>query len=293
MHKKVLKEIDAYTRAVLDSFYIDLKSDNTPATTFRTYQSALEYFFGTIEIPLDRLKSEDVFKWLVKCVWHLKPRTIEKYISILSRFNNYCLINENIESIFIKRRWRPRIPKSLPKFLDSSEEARVKLEALKSSSVVRALLLFLLSTGCRCSEAISLNIDDVNFEKRTAKVFGKGRKEREVNFNTECCIVLQEYLRKRNIESSALFCKENGERMTYNDAYRTIVKLGEKSNLTLRFTPHCCRHTFATRMLSRGASIFLIAKLLGHDDLNKTQIYARIPTSDLKLQYKQRMGWLY
>lgn len=290
--RKEKHQIDKNTKMVLDEFYTDLRLENRSEVTIQGYKWKLEYFFGTIAFTLNQLQICNVFDWLKNNVWGLKATSIDSYVSVLSKFFNYCLDNEYIDKILIKHRWRPKIPKPLPKYLDSNETAKVKIQAEKSSILERILLLFLLATGCRCSEATGLNRDKLNIEDRTAWVFGKGGKWRHVDFSIECSIVLQDYLRQRNDDNPALFVKKNGERLKNKDAYRIIVKLGQLSNLPSRFTPHCCRHTFATFMLSKGASLLLIAQCLGHEDLNKTNIYARVPTADLISCYNKKMGWI-
>lgn len=289
--RKEKHKIDDETKTVLNEFYVALKVENCTAVTIQGYKWKLEYFFGTIAFTLNQLQMCNVLDWLKNNVWGLKPTTIDSYVSVLSKFFNYCLDNGYISKVLVKQRWRPKIPKPLPKYLDSYEIAKVKIQAEKLLILERTLLVFLLATGCRCSEAIGLNRDKVNIENRTAMVFGKGRKWREIDFSIDCSIVLQEYLCQRNDENPALFVK-NGERLKNKDAYRIIVKIGQLSNLSSRFTPHCCRHTFATSMLSKGASLLLIAQCLGHEDLNKTNIYARIPTSDLISSYNKKMGWI-
>lgn len=82
-----------------------------------------------------------------------------------------------MDTIVIKKRWRPKIPQSLPKYLNEHEYARVKLATEQLSIRDRALVLFLLSSGCRRFEVSQLTIQDVDLERRTAKVIGKGKKD--------------------------------------------------------------------------------------------------------------------
>lgn len=99
----------------------------------------------------------------------------------------------------MKKRWRPKVPKSLPKFLDEFEYARVKQFAEQLPIRDRALILFLFSTGCRVSEASNLNIEDIDLVTRTVNVLGKGKKIRSIFFSQECSLVLRKYLDIRSM----------------------------------------------------------------------------------------------
>lgn len=155
--RKEKHKIDDDTKMVLVEFYTTLKVDNYSAVTIQGYKWKLEYFFGTIAFTLNQLQMCNVLEWLKNNVWGLKPTTIDSYVSVLSKFFNYCLENGYIDKVLVKQRWKPKIPKPLPKYLDSNETAKVKIQAEKSLILERVLLVFLLTTGCRCSEATGLN----------------------------------------------------------------------------------------------------------------------------------------
>jgi integrase/recombinase XerD len=196
-----------------------------------------------------------------------------------------------MENVVMKKRWRPKIPKSLPKYLDEYEYARVKRNAEELPIRDRALILFLFSSGCRVSEMSNLNIQDVDFKKRTAEVIGKGKKIRHIHISEECSLVLNDYLQTRSSDpTEPLFMNKFGQRLLVGGIQHLLKKLGNKAGLKQTFHPHCCRHTFATNMLARGADLQFIADEMGHSDLNTTRIYARIPTEDMILKYQNIMG---
>lgn len=216
---------------------------------------------------------------------------MDLFLAALSSFFQFCLAEEHMEHVVIKKRWRPKIPQSLPKFLDEAEYAQVKLTAETLSLRDRSLILFLFTSGCRSSEASSLNIQDVNLEKRTATVTGKGKKIRNVHFSEECLLILKDYLGTRTGNpSEPLFMNKFGRRLLADGIYEIVKKLGKKAGLVQSFHPHCCRHSFATNMLARGATLEFIADELGHTDLNTTRVYARIPTEEMILAYQNKMG---
>lgn len=283
--------IDASSKQILNEYLQSLKLENKAIATIVKYRRILEKFLSKCTIPLENLTSNDVREWLDEFSVGKKPKTVDLVLAALSSFFYYCLDEEYMEIAVMKKRWRPKIPQTLPKYLDEFEYARVKRTAEHLPVRDRALVLFLFSSGCRVSEASNLNIHDVNIEKRTAEVIGKGKKIRHIHFSEECALVLNKYIKTRSSDpSEPLFKNKFGQRLLKGGIQQVLKKLGKKAGLMQSFHPHCCRHTFATRMLARGADLQFIADEMGHSDLNTTRIYARIPTEDMISKYQNIMG---
>jgi len=289
--ESTIETIPKQTRLVLNEYLLSLKLANRAEGTVTKYRWVLERFFSECTVPLNQITSDHILTWLNEFSSGKKEKTIDFSLSTLSSFFNFCLAEDYIEFPVIKKRWRPKIPQSLPKYLTEQEYARVKLAAEELSLRDRAIVLFLFSTGCRRSEMMNLNVEDVNLGRRTAKVKGKGKKIRYIHFSIECAIVLKDYLRTRSGNpSEPLFLNKFGERLKETGIYGVTRKLGKKAGLKQSLHPHCFRHTFATTMLSKGAELEFIADEMGHANLNTTRIYARIPTEDMILAYQNKMG---
>ena len=283
--------ISSQTKTILNEYLLSLKLTNKAEATITKYRQVLERFFNECTISLGDLTSDDVLHWLQKFSEGKKPGTIDVIISILSSFFQFCLAEEYLEKVIIKKRWRQKIHRPLPKYLTEQEYVRVKLAAEKLSLRDRFLILFLFSSGCRRSEAAQLNIEDIQLEKRTVAVKGKGKKIRNIHFSEECALVLKDYLQTRSgKKEEPLFLNRFGQRLSGNGIYVVTTKVGKLAGLTQSLHPHSLRHTFATYMLARGATIEFIADELGHSDLDTTRVYARIPTEDLRLLYQNIMG---
>jgi len=239
---------------------------------------------------LSQLNSIDGLK--VVCSTTEKEKTINLFISVLSGFFKFSLEEEYIEKVLVKHRWRPKIPSSIPKYLDSYEQARIKIISESMSTRNRAIVEFLFSSGCRRSEVASLNIEDIDLDNRTATVIGKGRKIREVYFSDECAILLKEYLREHKGENPALFINCFGNRLTGEGIYKITTKLGIKAGLPYKFNPHRTRHSYGYNMMTKGADIQFIGDSLGHSDLNTTRVYTKIPSQDIRDEYDKKMGWI-
>lgn len=279
------------TRTILNEYLLSLKLENKAVATIIKYREILERFLRECKIPIEDLVSDDVRTWLDEYSVGKKPRTVDLTLAALSSFFTYCLDEEYMQHSVLKKRWKPKIPKSLPKYLDEYEHARVKRIAEQLPARDRALILFLFSSGCRVSEVSNLNIQDIKLKKRTAEVIGKGKKIRHVHYSEECALVLDGYLQTRTGRpTEPLFKNKFGNRLLVGGIQQVLKKAGVKAGLKQSFHPHNCRHTFATNMLARGADLQFIADEMGHSDLNTTRIYARIPTEDMKLKYQNIMG---
>lgn len=275
---------------ILNEFLLSYKLANKAEATIRKYKSYLERFLSECTKPIEQLTSDDVFKWFNEFSIGKKEKTLDLVLSSLSSFFKFCIAEEYMEQMVTKKRWRPRIPESLPKYLTEQEYAHVKRIAEQLSLRDRALILFLFSSGCRRSEVAQLTIQDVAIDRRTVEVKGKGKKIRHVHFSEECALVLKDYLETRTIQpTDPLFVNKFGNALQGTGIYQVTKKLGIESGLKQTLHPHSCRHTFATNLLAKGAKLDFIADEMGHADLNTTRVYARIPSEDLITAYKNIM----
>jgi len=181
----------------------------------------------------------------------------------------------------------PKLRKSLPKYLTMTQ-ASALLQAVSGQNSKRdyAILMLFLNCGIRRSELVGLNVSDV-YEDRI-RVVGKGNKERIVYFGTACHKAIEAYMveRKQTVltDNRALFGSRNGNRISVSAVHRLVEKALLKAGLdATQFSPHKLRHTAATMMLSGGVDVKTVQEVLGHENLNTTQIYTHIESTELKL----------
>ena len=181
----------------------------------------------------------------------------------------------------------PKIRKSLPKYLTLEESASL-LKAVSGQNEKRdyAILMLFLNCGIRRSELVNLNISDV-YEDRI-RVVGKGNKERFVYFGSACRKAIDAYLVERNkkilTDNRALFGSRNGNRISTDAVHRLVKKALLQAGLdSTQFSAHKLRHTAATMMLSGGVDVKTVQEVLGHENLNTTQIYTHIENTELKI----------
>lgn len=176
----------------------------------------------------------------------------------------------------------PRPPRREVIYLEADELDRF-IEAIRlrtwsgsprlSSYCFRALVEVLLATGMRISEALSLNRDSINTEKREAVIIGKGNEQRTVFFTERALQWLFRYTDLRNDSSTPLFATTAGGRLSINTVEHVFRRVGRWAGLDKRVTPHMLRHTMATNLLRNGCPIGYIKELLGHHQLETTCRY--------------------
>ncbi len=181
----------------------------------------------------------------------------------------------------------PKLRKSLPKYL-TIEQSSALLRSVSGQNQVRdyAILMLFLNCGIRRSELVGLNITDV-YEDRI-RVVGKGNKERFVYFGTPCRKAIDAYMVERNekvlTDNRALFGSRNGNRISVTAVHRLVEKALKQAGLdSTQFSAHKLRHTAATMMLSGGVDVKTVQEVLGHENLNTTQIYTHIENTELKI----------
>lgn len=184
----------------------------------------------------------------------------------------------------------PKLRKSLPKYL-TLEQSAALLKAVSGPNEKRdyAILMLFLNCGIRRSELVGLNLTDV-YEDRI-RVIGKGNKERFVYFGTACRKAIDAYLVERNektlTDNRALFGSRDSNRISVTAVHRLVKKALLQAGLdSTQFSAHKLRHTAATMMLSGGVDVKTVQEVLGHENLNTTQIYTHIENTELKIAAK-------
>ena len=185
-----------------------------------------------------------------------------------------------------------RLPKSL-----SVDEVLALLEAAGGDSEAdspltlrnRALLELLYSTGARISEAVGLDLDDVDTEARSVLLRGKGGKHRLVPIGRPAVSALDAYLvrgrpdlLRRGRGTPAIFLNVRGGRLSRQSAWQVLQDAAERAGITAGVSPHVLRHSFATHLLDGGADVRVVQELLGHASVTTTQIYTMVTVSALR-----------
>jgi integrase/recombinase XerD len=190
----------------------------------------------------------------------------------------------------------PSLPKRLPKAITVSEVeailAAAGAEGTPRALRDRALIEVLYATGARISEAIGLDVDDLDRESASALLRGKGSKERLVPVGRMAIEAVDAYvvrgrpgLAAAGPGSPALFLNHRGGRLTRQSAWSVLAAAVERSGVTSEVSPHTLRHSFATHLLDGGADVRVVQELLGHASVTTTQIYTLVTVDRLREVY--------
>lgn len=181
----------------------------------------------------------------------------------------------------------PKLRKSLPRYL-TLEQSTALLRAVDGPNKTRdfAILMIFLNCGIRRSELVNLNLSDV-YEDRI-RVVGKGNKERIVFLGTSCKKAIDAYLIERNqivlSDNRALFGSRDHNRISVSAVHRLVKKHVLEAGLDpTKLSAHKLRHTAATLMLQNGVDVKTVQEVLGHENLNTTQIYTHIENTELRI----------
>lgn len=216
------------------------------------------------------------------------PSSRARKLSAIKSFYKYLTVRtKQLQDNPVADLEYPKLRKSLPKYLTLEESSRL-LQAVSGPNEKRdyAILMLFLNCGIRRSELVGLNISDV-YEDRI-RVVGKGNKERFVYFGSACRKALDAYLLERNekilTDNRALFGSQKGNRISVEAVHRLVKKSLLQAGLdATQFSAHKLRHTAATMMLSGGVDVKTVQEVLGHENLNTTQIYTHIENTELKI----------
>lgn len=188
-----------------------------------------------------------------------------------------------------------RLPKALPL---SDVEAILESAGAPGTTLAlrdRALLEVLYGTGARISEAVGLDVDDIDWSQRgvdgTVLLRGKGGKERLVPLGSFAREALDDYLVRARTElvqagsravGGALFLNARGGRLSRQSAWSVLVKAADRAGVERDVSPHTLRHSFATHLLDGGADVRVVQELLGHASVTTTQVYTLVTVDNLR-----------
>lgn len=298
--------IKGHSRKTVDEYYLDL----------RTFFRFMKIHRGLVprtmdieeisisDIDLDFVKSitvTDTYDYLSylsrdrvknqrsrEAEYGTKASTRARKVSTLRSFYKYLnvkakLIDENpLKDLDV-----PKIPATLPRYL-TLEEAQSLLSSIDGKNKERdyCIICIFLNCGLRISEIVGLNIQDIRADH--LRVFGKGSKERIIYINEATAEAINNYLEVRKeiaaIDRNALFLSNRRTRITRETVHSMVKKSLAAAGLDAdKYSSHKLRHTAATLMLQNGVDVRTLQELLGHENLNTTQIYTHVDNSELRI----------
>ncbi|MGD2050542.1 MAG: tyrosine recombinase [Chloroflexota bacterium] len=212
--------------------------------------------------------------------------SVARKVAAIKSFFHFLLARGFINSDPTANLDSPKVKKRLPQTL-SSEEVERLLEAPSEKDTPKnlrdsALLHVLYATGMRVTEAVSLQVEDVNLPAKMISFQGKEDRLRELPIDQETHDILVDYLENgrphlvKDKSESALFLNHRGKQLTRQGLWLIIKAYAEQAGLGDKVTPHTLRHSFAAHRLSSGTELREVQQLLGHANISTTQIYSQL-----------------
>lgn len=254
---KADKQIQGYSTQTLKVYSVQL--------------SLLIRYLGDMQIT--DITTESIKLYLGEVAADLKASSLCHRIRFIKSLFKWAQEEKYVSTNPVSTIKEPKPESRIPKFL-TEEEIELLREAC-DSTFEKALFEFMYSTGCRIGEVVNLDRNSINFAEQSVIVFGKGKKEREVYFNTRCSIWLKRYLEQRTDDQQALFVTIRApHRMSIAQMRYVIKQISKRAGINKSIHPHQLRHSYATTLINNGAPLEVIQNLMGHEKSETTRVYA-------------------
>jgi integrase/recombinase XerC len=221
----------------------------------------------------------------------LGGKSIQRWLSSLRTFFNYCIKNQWINKNPVNGLTAPKSPKKLPKTLDVDQVNQLLSFTTANWIDFRdhAIIELLYSSGLRLAELSGLNLTELDLKECSVRVTGKGNKTRTLPVGRQAIEALKIWLQYRQnkvaTESTAMFLNIHGKRLSPRSIQDRLKKISIRQGMQGKIHPHMLRHSFASHMLESSGDLRAVQELLGHQNISTTQIYTHLDFQHLAKVY--------
>lgn len=216
------------------------------------------------------------------------------YLTVLNSFYKYLMFTGKINNNPCDGIKHPKLSKKLPDYL-TNEEIN-KLFDIRLNKPIdyrnKAMLEVLYATGTRISELINLELNQIDFDECIIRVTGKGKKDRIIPLGDVAMDSLKNYILNYRIflvktnDNNYVFLNKNGSKISRQGFFKILKSLANDAGIKKDISPHTIRHSFATNLLNNGADLRVIQELLGHENLQTTEIYSHLTNKKIEDDYQ-------
>lgn len=270
---------------ILKTYIASMRLEGHSEHTLDQYSDAVRKLLDDVPKDFADIKTNDIRYHLAlyQSTHKVSPVTVDNKRRFLSTFFTWLTIEEIIPKNPMLRIKRIKQKKADKKPFSASELEKIR-DNLQTPRE-KALVEFLLSTGCRVSEVANLRIGNIDFRSGECVVLGKGNKERTVYISDNAMYYLQQYLAERVCDATApLFANGRGRGMSKCSIEQLTRKIGDRAGVK-KVYPHRFRRTMATNAMKRGLPIQYIQAILGHSKIDTTMIYCSVSKEAVKAAY--------
>jgi len=271
-----MSELININNKYMQKLEVELKLRGFSQHTLKAYLRYNKKFLEYIKKDLISIDRDDIKLFLS----YLLSNNMSARSLNLVRAALFFFYNEVLEKSITKIK-TPKIEKSLPTVLTKKEI--ISLFNVTKNFKSKLILKLLYSSGLRVSEVVNLKKEDINFDEKTGLVRqGKGNKDRMFILSQEIIKDLEKYCKEQDIPKGYLFTNNKNLPISTRNIQKIIQNSAKKANINKHVTPHKLRHSFATHLLESGTDIRMIQELLGHSNLQTTQIYTHVSREQIK-----------
>lgn len=284
---KILKLEKNFSKNTISSYLSDLKS-------FENFLVKKNIDFKTAFQGDDLLK--EYFRSLSQ--ENFSSRTVKRKYSSLSSYFNFLMEKKKIKKNPLSSVFTPKLEKKLPSIL-TLDEIKLIFKACEDHENEllglrdRCMFELLYSAGLRVTEVCDLTMDNILFDEKLIRFFGKGDKERIIPLTYYALEWLNKYLfqtrkilsERKSYNSDYVFLSNNGKKMTRAAIWQIVKKYIYQLNIKKNVSPHTFRHSFATHLIDGGANLVVVQQLLGHSDISTTEIYTHLSRDYIDSEY--------
>ena len=269
----------------------------TTAIDLYTQNNLMSHILVTLYETLISFSLASVIGLLIASIlWSNKTisKILDPYLTVLNSFYKYLLFMGKCSINPCDGIKHPKLSKKLPEYL-TSEEIN-KLFDIRLTKPIdyrnKAMLEVLYATGTRISELINLELNQIDFDECIIRVTGKGKKDRIIPIGDTAMDALKNYILNYRIflvktnDNNYVFLNKNGNKISRQGFFKILKGLAFDAGIKKDISPHTIRHSFATNLLNNGADLRIIQELLGHENLQTTEIYSHLTNKKIEDDYQ-------
>ncbi len=266
-------------------------SDNT----IDGYKRDLYDFYKFTNKSYKNIDVNDIVNYVTYLNKKISAKSINRHIVSIKNFFKYLERNDLITNNPCTDITGLKTPKKMPRVL--SEEEINKLLDIKLTDAYsyrnKAMLELMYSSGLRVSELLNLELNNIDLNMNLVRIYGKGNKERIVPIDDIATKYLFEYINiyrntlLKNKVSNILFLNSRGDKLSRQGFFKILREIALEKGIKRDISPHTLRHSFATHLLDHGADLRSIQTMLGHENIETTQIYTHVSNNYIKENYNE------
>ena len=258
------------------------------------YKRDLLDFYKFTNKSYKKVTKNDIIDYITYLNKKIGAKSINRHIVSIKNYFKFLERNNMINTNPTNDITGLKTPKKMPRVL--SEEDIDKLLDIKLKDAYsyrnKAMLELMYSSGLRVSELLDLRISNIDFNMNLVRVFGKGSKERIIPMDDIATKYLYEYINLyrntllRNNVTDLVFINSRGNKLSRQGFFKILREIALEQGINKEISPHTLRHSFATHLLNHGADLRSIQTMLGHENIETTQIYTHVSNNYVKQNYE-------